>query len=152
MEEAGTKELTAGGVLLRAAYDESQNRITSEDMTRALEDALGPDLRTAFDKQNAGDEPAEHFAITGIEDGLAIIGSGTPGEDVHILYDTDSEAVLYDKASSYHKAFDPMAVFYDGKLYVIGYNTTEPDVMYFRSDTVNERPQSPQSPATTPDN
>ena len=152
MEEAETKELTAGGVLLRAAYDESQNRITSEDMTRALEDALGPDLRTAFDKQNAGDEPAEHFAITGIEDGLAIIGSGTPGEDVHILYDTDSEAVLYDKASSYHKAFDPMAVFYDGKLYVIGYNTTEPDVMYFRSDTVNERPQSPQSPAAAPDN
>ena len=144
-DEADVKKLTAGGVLLRAAYDASQNRITTEDLTRALEDALGPDLRTAFDKQNAGDEPSEHFAITGLEDGLAIIGSGTPGEDVHILYDTDSEAVLYDKASSYHKAFDPMAVLYDGKLYVIGYNTTEPDVMYFRSDTVRERAQNPQS-------
>ena len=144
--EEEVKDLTAKGKLFRASYDASQNRIVSEDLTDTLEKALGPDLRTAYDKLNVGDEPAEHFAITGIVDGLAVIGSGTPGEDVHVIYDDENEAVLYDKASSYHKAFDPLAVYYGGRLYVIGYNTTEPDVMYFRSDPVESRMQNLTSP------
>ena len=144
-EEGTRKDLTAKGKLLRASYDESQNRFVTEDLTDEFEKALGPDLRTAYDKQNAGDEPAEHFAITGLEDGLAIIGSGTPGEDVHIIYDDEKEAVLYDRTSCYHKAFNPIAVSYNGELYVIGYNTTEPDVMYFRSDPVKARSSEPVS-------
>ena len=98
-----------------------------------------------IDKQNAGDEPAEHFAITGLNDGVAIIGSGTPGEDVHIIYDDGNEAGLYDRASCFHKAFNPIAVSYKGELYVIGYNTIEPDVMYFRSDPVKGRLTEPVS-------
>jgi hypothetical protein len=53
---------------------------------------------------------------------------------VHLIYDSQQQAEGYGKASSFHKAFDPMAVSYNGTLYVIGYNTTEPDVMYFRAD------------------
>ena len=75
-----------------------------------------------------------------LEDGVAIIGSNTPGEDVHILYDTAEKAQLYERATCYHKAFNPIAAYGDGKLYVIGYNATEPDVMFFRSDTI--RPQA----------
>ena len=144
-DEASNKDLTAKGKFLRASYDESQNRFVTQDLTDELEKALGPDLRTAYDKQNVGDEPAEHFAITGLDDGVAIIGSGTPGEDVHIIYDNENEAVLYDRASSFHKAFNPIAVSYNGELYVIGYNTIEPDVMYFRSDPVKGRVTEPVS-------
>ena len=144
-DEASNKDLTAKGKFLRASYDESQNRFVTQDLTDELEKALGPDLRTAYDKQNVGDEPAEHFAITGLDDGVAIIGSGTPGEDVHIIYDNENETVLYDRASSFHKAFNPIAVSYNGELYVIGYNTIEPDVMYFRSDPVKGRVTEPVS-------
>ena len=59
-----------------------------------------------------------------------------PGEDVHIIYDTQQQAEACGKASSFHRAFDPLAVCYNGTLYVIGYNTTEPDVMYFRADKI----------------
>jgi hypothetical protein len=65
---------------------------------------------------------------------------------VHILYDDEKEAVLYERASSYHKAFDPVAAYNGDELYVIGYNTTEPDVMYFRSDPVKARAQAPAAP------
>ena len=44
-----------------------------------------------------------------------------------------------------HKAFNPIAVSYKGELYVIGYNTIEPDVMYFRSDPVKGRLTEPVS-------
>ena len=44
--------------------------------------------------------------------------------------------MLYDRATCYHKAFDPIAAFSGGRLYVIGYNGTEPDVMYFRSQEI----------------
>ncbi|MBQ8053120.1 MAG: hypothetical protein IJ198_04865, partial [Lachnospiraceae bacterium] len=135
--------------LLRVSYDAVNDKFVSEDLSDALETALGPDLRTEYDKQNAGDEPAEHFAIAGLKDGLAIIGSGTLGEDVHIIYNDSNEAVLYEKTSSYHKAFDPLAVYYNGELYVIGYNTIEPEVMYFRSDPVKDKTQAPVSPEET---
>lgn len=69
----------------------------------------------------------EAIAIAGLGNGLAVIGSGTPGEDIHMIFDEGNEVVLYEKASSYHKAFDPIATGYDGRLYVIGYNTIEPD-------------------------
>ena len=144
-DEAADKDMVTMGKFLRVSYDESQNRFVTQDLTDELEQALGADLRTDYDKQNAGDEPAEHFAITGLEDGLAIIGSGTPGEDVHIIYDDEKEAVLYDRTSCYHKAFNPIAVSYNGELYVIGYNTIEPDVMYFRSDPVKGRASEPVS-------
>ena len=114
----------------------------TEDLTELLEEAMGPALRTEYDKQNAGDVPAEHFAIAGLENGLAVIGSGTLGEDIHMIFDEGNEVVLYEKASSYHKAFDPIATVYDGRLYVIGYNTIEPDVMYFRSEPVENMEQS----------
>ncbi|MBQ9033961.1 MAG: S8 family serine peptidase [Lachnospiraceae bacterium] len=145
-ERTANTNNTIKGKLLRASYDEAQNRFVTEDLTEELEKALGPDLRTVYDKQNPGDEPAEHFAIAGLRDGLAIIGSGTPGEDVHILYDDEKEAVLYERASSYHKAFDPVAAYNGDELYVIGYNTTEPDVMYFRSDPVKARAQASAVP------
>ena len=144
-DEAADKDMVTMGKFLRVSYDESQNRFVTQDLTDELEQALGADLRTDYDKQNAGDEPAEHFAITGLEDGVAIIGSGTPGEDVHIIYDNENEAVLHDRASSFHKAFNPIAVSYNGELYVIGYNTIEPDVMYFRSDPVKGRASEPVS-------
>ena len=148
-DPSSIKDMTTKGKLLRVSYDAVNDKFVSEDLSDALETALGPDLRTEYDKQNAGDEPAEHFAIAGLKDGLAIIGSGTLGEDVHIIYNDSNEAVLYEKTSSYHKAFDPLAVYYNGELYVIGYNTIEPEVMYFRSDPVKDKTQAPVSPEET---
>ena len=115
------------------SYDGAENKITFEELTDTLNETLGDDLRTDYEYKIGGDVPGEHFAIAGLDTGVAIIGSATAGEDVHIIYDTDEKAVLYDKATCYHKAFDPTAAFSGGRLYVIGYNGTEPDVMYFRS-------------------
>ena len=111
-----------------------------EDITPVLDASLGGELRTEYEYKKGVDSPAEHFTIAGLENGVAIVGSNTPGADVHILYDTAEKAQLYERASCYHKAFNPIAAYDDGKLYVIGYNATEPDVMYFRSDTI--RPQA----------
>ena len=97
---------------------------------------MGDDLRTDYEYKMGGDVPGEHFAIAGLDTGVAIIGSSVNGEDVHIIYDTGEKAVLYDRATCYHKAFDPIAAFSGGRLYVIGYNGTEPDVMYFRSQEI----------------
>ena len=133
----------SGGALLRVSYDASQNQVTAEDLTDALNEVLGDDLRTEYEYKAGGNPPGEHFAIAGLDDGVAIIGSSVFGEDVHIIYDTDDQPALYERATSYHRAFDPSAAFSDGTLYVIGYNPVEPDVMYFRSDTVK--------PQTTPD-
>lgn len=127
------RKTVSGGRLFRIAYDGAENKITFEELTDTLNETLGDDLRTDYEYKIGGDVPGEHFAIAGLDTGVAIIGSATAGEDVHIIYDTDEKAVLYDKATCYHKAFDPTAAFSGGRLYVIGYNGTEPDVMYFRS-------------------
>ncbi|MCR5810079.1 MAG: S8 family serine peptidase [Lachnospiraceae bacterium] len=127
------RKTVSGGRLFRIAYDGAENKITFEELTDTLNETLGDDLRTDYEYKMGGDVPGEHFAIAGLDTGVAIIGSATAGEDVHIIYDTDEKAVLYDKATCYHKAFDPIAVSDGKRLYVIGCNGTEPDVMYFRS-------------------
>ena len=127
------------GILLRAAYDASENKMTVEELTDTFNKTLGEDLRCEYEYKMGDIVPGEHFAIAGLDDGVAIIGSSVAGEDVHIIYDTEKEAVLYDRTTSYHKAFDPIAAYADGTLYVIGYNTTEPDVMYFRSQVMAPR-------------
>ena len=81
-----------------------------------------------------------HAALAGLPDGVAIIGNGMNedgtydvGQDTYILRNDATQAVKYERTSSYHRAFDPMATYYNGCLYVAGYNATEPDAMYFRS-------------------
>ena len=134
--EKETHRTVSDGAFLRVTYDASHNEMTMQDLTDTFNEVLGEDLRTEYEYKAGGDVPGEHFAIAGLDDGVAIIGSSVSGEDVHILYDTEDKTSLYDRASSYHKAFDPIAAYSDGTLFVIGYNPTEPDVMYFRSDPV----------------
>lgn len=141
-------EVVSDGVFLRASYDPEQNTMTVEDITSVLDESLGGELRTEYEYKKGVDSPANHFTIAGLEDGVAIIGSNTPGEDVHILYDTAEKAQLYERASCYHKTFNPIAAYGDGKLYVIGYNATEPDVMYFRSDTITPQAAAENSGAS----
>ena len=129
----------SGGVLFRVAYDGAENKISFEDLTDTLNESLGDGLRTEYEYKMRADLPGEHFAIAGLDTGVAIIGSSVNGEDVHIIYDTDEKAVLYDRATCYHKAFNPIAACDGGRLYVIGYNGTEPDVMYFRSQEMTQQ-------------
>ena len=124
------------GNLFRFGFNETFDGFEAEDLTDTLDGCLGEGLRTEYDMKSGGDEPSEHFAIAGFAGGAAIVGSSAPGEDVHIIYDTQQQAEACGKASSFHRAFDPLAVCYNGTLYVIGYNTTEPDVMYFRADKI----------------
>jgi hypothetical protein len=145
--EKETHRTVSDGAFLRVTYDASHNEMTMQDLTDTFNEVLGEDLRTEYEYKSGGDTPGEHFAIAGLDDGVAIIGSSVSGEDVHILYDTEDKASLYDRASSYHKAFDPIATFSGGTLYVIGYNPTEPDVMYFRSDTVKPQTEADGSGA-----
>ena len=147
-DSAGAGDSPTGkqrGKLLRKAYscaltyDASENKMTVEELTDTFNKTLGEDLRCEYEYKMGDITPGEHFAIAGLDDGVAIIGSSVAGEDLHIIYDTEKEAVLYDRTTSYHKAFDPIAAYADGTLYVIGYNTTEPDVMYFRSQVMTPR-------------
>ena len=84
-----------------------------------------------------------HVAVAGLPNGVAIVGADIDDsgayvivQDTHVIYDGTSEAVPFGRTSSYHRAFDPLATYYDGSLYVMGNNATEPDVMYFRSTRV----------------
>ena len=137
----------SGGVLYRVAYDGAENKISFEDLTGTLNETLGDGLRTEYEYKMRADAPGEHFAIAGLDTGVAIIGSSVNSEDVHIIYDTDEKAVLYDRATCYHKAFDPIAVSDGRRLYVIGYNGTEPDVMYFRSQEITPQAAANESGA-----
>ena len=137
----------SGGVLYRVAYDGAENKISFEDLTGTLNETLGDGLRTEYEYKMRADTPGEHFAIAGLDTGVAIIGSSVNGEDVHIIYDTDEKAVLYDRATCYHKAFDPIAVSDGRRLYVIGYNGTELDVMYFRSQEITPQAAANESGA-----
>ena len=120
----------SGGVLYRVAYDDAENKISFEDLTGTLNETLGDDLRTEYEYKMRADTPGEHFAIAGLDTGVAIIGSSVNGEDV---------------ATCYHKAFDPIAVSDGRRLYVIGYNGTEPDVMYFRSQEITPQAAANES-------
>ena len=141
------RKTVSGGRLFRIAYDGAENKITFEELTDTLNETLGDDLRTDYEYKMGGDVPGEHFAIAGLDTGVAIIGSSKVGEDVHIINDTDEKALLYDKATCYHKAFDPIAAFSGGRLYVIGYNGTEPDIMYFRSQEMTPQAAANESGA-----
>ena len=141
------RKTVSGGRLFRVAYDGAENKITYEELTNILNESLGDDLRTDYEYKMGGDVPGEHFAIAGLDTGVAIIGSSVNGEDVHIIYDTGEKAVLYDRATCYHKAFDPIAAFSGGRLYVIGYNGTEPDIMYFRSQEMTPQAAANESGA-----
>ena len=118
-----------------------EEKVSSYEVKLLLDSdkTLGEDLRCEYEYKMGDIHPGEHFAIAGIDDGVAIIGSSVAGEDIHIIYDTEKEAVPCDRTTSYHKAIDPIAAYADGTLYVIGYNTTEPDVMYFRSQVMTPR-------------
>ena len=102
-----------------------------------------------------------HVAFAGLPDGVAIVGAGKNadgsyvlGQDTHIIHDDASTAVTFERTSSYHRAFDPLATYYDGKLYVAAQNATEADAMYFRSTKYELKadeptPQPEPSPVVT---
>lgn len=140
------KDTVSEGYLLRVTLPEAEGQLEVEDLTDVLDSCLGDGLRTEYSLKSGGDEPGEHFAIAGFDNGVAIIGSATAGEDVHLIGDNEDQAEVYDKASSYHQAFDPLAVCSNGRLYVIGYNTTETDVMYFRSDKITRSAEANNAP------
>ena len=118
------RKTVSGGRLFRVAYDGVENKITYEELTNILNETLGDDLRTDYEYKMGGDVPGEHFAIAGLDTGVAIIGSSVNGE-----------------------AFDPIAAFSGGRLYVIGYNGTEPDIMYFRSQEMTPQAAANESGA-----
>lgn len=136
--------------LLRFTYDAASNKMTSEDITAALESA------NPLYGEVVGQDIGAHFALAGLPDGVAIVGSDTLGEDTHIILDSATEATPYARTSSYHRTFDPLAVYANGYLYAMGNNSTEPDVMYFRATNYDApgpapapAPQVKQTPAST---
>ena len=131
---AGTKKH-----LLRFTYDAAANEMTTENITSALESA------NPLYGEVVGQDIGAHFALAGLPDGVAIVGSDTLGEDTHIILDSANTATSYARTSSYHRTFDPLAVYADDYLYAMGNNSTEPDVMYFRA-TNYDAPE----PAPTP--
>ena len=56
---------------------------------------------------------------------------------------------LYPRTSCYHTAFTPQAVCVEGRLYVLGINSTEPDVLYFRSTQIDSTQPEPETEAST---
>lgn len=129
-----TKDTMETGWLVRMTYDKANNKMSYESLRPQLKEAIGTSMVSDYDKAHGGDNEAAHFTIAGLPDGVAIVGSSTLGEDTHIIKDDSTDVTAYERTSSYHRAFNPMAaVDKDGYLYVTGTNATEPDIMYFRS-------------------
>ena len=119
--------------LFRLTFDAANLAMVVEDITDALEAALGGDLYPAFNNDYTGYDNEHYIAIAGLPHGVAIIGSTKRGQDTHTISDGATTAKAYGRTSCYHEAYTPLAVYGDGFLYAMGYSATEPDVMYFRS-------------------
>ena len=130
------------GKFIRATYHPETQSMSVEDLTDTFKAAIGSDLSSYVDGMTA-ETLVDHFAIAGLSDGVAIIGSDEIGADTHIIKDTGTTAETYGRTSSYHHAANPLAVSDDGYLYVTANNSTEPSVMYFRSTDYNHAEQRP---------
>lgn len=134
--------------LVRLTYDKAANTMSYENLRSQAAKVVGSDLVPEFDKDIGDQSNGAYVTLAGLPDGVAIIGSSTLGEDTHIIKDDGSEAFAYDRTSSYHHVFEPLATWSDdGYLYVTGTNATEPDVMYFRSTYYGQSiPDNPVDP------
>ena len=128
--------------LYRLTYDKAANTMDFEDLTSAFTEVAPPIEQSAEE----GGKKA-HVAFAGLPDGLAFIGAGMKdgsyviGQDTHIIRDGSTKAETYQRTSSYHRAFEPLATYYDGKLYAGGQNATEAGAIYFRSTQYNVTPE-----------
>ena len=113
--------------LLRYTYDAGKGALSMEDITEAFWS-----VKPAFG-ESVGSDQGSHFALAGVTDGLAIVGSETAGADTYLIRNGTTQAVAYGRTSCYHTAFNPVAAFGEGQLFAMGCNATEPDAMYFRS-------------------
>lgn len=132
-------EIDGYGALLRCTYDSAAKSIRTENLTAGLKKALGGTLISAYDTASYGDKTHRHFTIAAVPDGVAIIGSATAGEDTHIIYNGSTEPVAFERTSSYHGAFFPLAAYDNGTLYATGYNSAEQGSVYFRSTHVEHK-------------
>ena len=145
----GESQTTHG--FFRLTYDRASDTMAIEDLSAAYA-KVGPALENSAEMVSK----KAHVAIAGLPDGVAIIGvaknedgSYAIGQDTHVIYDDANEAGALERTSSYHRAFDPMATFYEGVLYVAGQNATEPDAMYFRSTKMCEVGKTTKEPTCT---
>lgn len=118
-------------VFVRLTIDTENLKVTTEDLTPAFTKALGGDACYWKTRDHRG--LSKHVTLEGLPNGVAIIGSAKAGTDTHIIYDNAADCTEYEKTSCYHTPQEQIAVYADEWLYVMGYNATEPDVMYFRS-------------------
>ena len=123
---------------LRLTYDKNAAKFTTEDLTSVFE-AAG--LLIESSKEVAAAKV--HVGFAGLADGVALVGAAKKddgsyvlGQDTHILYDDKTEVTEFDHTASYHRSYDPMATYYEGKLYAAAQCTAEPDAMYFRSTQI----------------
>jgi hypothetical protein len=140
---------SAPGTLVRATYDPQAQAMAIENVTDALKEALGEDM-DSYIHRTASELVNDHFALAGLPDGLAIVGSSELGTDTHILRDTATTPEAYERTSSYHHAFYPLAVCADGYLYVAANSEVEPNVMYFRSTNYSHVDDDPEPQPSTP--
>ena len=130
----------------RLTYNKGAAKLDVEDLTDAF-NATGLVADTSKRTYGAG----AHVALAGLPDGVALVGAAMKddgsyalGQDTRVIYDDANEATAFDRTSSYYRPFDPMATYYDGKLYVVAQSVTESEGMYFRSTQI----EKPAEPAT----
>ena len=119
----------------RLSYDESANAMSAEDLSAQFA-TMAPSPAATGESGSA----KAHLAIAGLPDGVAVIGAKDKdadsfelGQDTFVIYDDSKSPERLGRTSTYQRAFDPMAVYYDGRLYAMGYSPAEPDVAYFRA-------------------
>ena len=120
--------------LFRLTYSEQDGRMSVEDISTALEQL------PALEESAESLSKKRHLALAGLPDGVAVVGtrmnddgSYLLAQDTSIIYDDATEPTVLDRTSCYHRAFDPVAAYYEGILYATGNSAAEPDAMYFRS-------------------
>lgn len=104
--------------LSRLTYDEEKQEFSSEDVSDAISGLL---------------KDMNNNAIIGTDDSLVIITPQSKGSDTYCLKNDAKTAIACSRTSCYHTPFSPCAGYAGGKLYVLAFNTTEPNVLYFRA-------------------
>ena len=126
------EETTLFITMTRLTFDARSMTMMSEDLTAAIEGVV-PEIVSSNDAASK----KSHYALAGLPDGVAIVGSSTRGDDTHVIYNGSSEAVSLGRTSTYHTVFEPLASYYDGQLYALGITAAEPSTMYFRSTHIH---------------
>ena len=131
-------------LLKRLKIDDSYHVVEDVDLTEALRGKT-------YDARKVTNPPV----VAATPEGAFVIGTELDGTDTFYLANGSNELVPFDYTSSFYKTNEPLGLWYNGVLYVMGYSPSEPNRIYFRAhgypvDSGGKQPVTPTKPEKKP--